>query len=344
MSTDSSIEDPDQLARITAIVTEQVLKALDARRKRPDQAPELEAAADLPQRPRTLQASAVPTARKKKTIKKKSKDSPDDSVSSSELSSKPSTSEEDSSSSESDSSSSSSASEQEKKKKKKRQSRAPDDKSFFKNFITIVNQMEDSDYFIPPRYLRMEHKPQLFSPSMEARQSTTPFTSPLVRYLYESIFSVGFYSNTLVTASAAALEAGIPAKQVAAFLRTGWKPIHDMAADAALMADIQTDPSVSKSTAKAALLLRTSVPAIAATTPLAQQMAKLQRKAGEAAVRAAAKEAQQPKREFQPQQHRKAQQQHKQPQKTKNTYGRSRMPFGSTGAGTAKDATAPKDD
>ena len=67
---------------------------------------------------------------------------------------------------------------------------------------------------------------------------------------------MGFFGHIIIISSAAAaLEKGLEPAHVADFLRSAWKPTHDIAADAALMADLQTDPSVPKATAKAVLLM-----------------------------------------------------------------------------------------
>jgi len=78
---------------------------------------------------------------------------------------------------------------------------------------------------------------------------------------------------------------------VATFLRSYWGDVHDIAADAALVADIQTDQSLPREAARAAILMRTSQPS-ALQSPLAKQIAKMQRKAGQSALQAAVKQAQ----------------------------------------------------
>jgi len=332
MSADS-IGDSDQLARITALVTEQVLKALEQQRiDQLDRPSAVSTAEEAPQRPthNVGKVSVTQAAHRKKKI---TEDSSDDSGSSSDSSS----SDDDSSNSESSSSSSASSSasldlREKKHKKRHKKSSRKQTSGYFTDFKDILSVAEESDFFIPPRGMRILAKPEVFVPPTEARQSAAQFTSPLVKFLFESIFSVGFHAQVAFSASTAALQGGADPVRVAKFIKKAWQAIHNIAADAALMADLQTDPSVPKATAKAALLMRATATHTAAVTPLAKQINKLQRKAGEAAMRAAAKEAhKQAKPSSRPQQNQQQQQQHK-PQQKRHFKSRH-TPHGATGAG-----------
>jgi len=90
-----------------------------------------------------------------------------------------------------------------------------------------------------PRVLDLCRKPKTFVPPIASRQSREPFSSPLVKLLSES---------------------RPDPVNVATFLRSYWGDVHDIAADAALVADIQTDQSLPREAARAAILMRTSQP------------------------------------------------------------------------------------
>ena len=61
-------------------------------------------------------------------------------------------------------------------RKKKKVNKIPD-KDYLGNFRDILAFAEESEYFLAPRALRVEAKPQLFAPPTEARQAATQFTS-----------------------------------------------------------------------------------------------------------------------------------------------------------------------
>jgi len=106
------------------------------------------------------------------------------------------------STSEAESDSSSESTERKISHKKKKANKIPD-KDYLSSFRDILAFAEESEYFLAPRALRVEAKPQLFAPPppTEARQAATQFTSPLVKFLFESVFSVGFFGHIIISSA-----------------------------------------------------------------------------------------------------------------------------------------------
>lgn len=259
--------DPEIIQQLTALIKQQVLEAIDAR---------LPQASDA--HPATQVAEAATAAAENENVLTEEVHEEDGEEIGEDISS----------SQDSDSD----VSWDRRAKQKKKHAKAKRKK--FASFASILELASESSFFIGPRGLKPHAEPALFVPPAEARQSTQSFQSPLLKFMFESVYSIGFFTNVMVTATTAVLDqqSDPTSRALAAFLRQYWAAIHNLAADAALLADLQTDTTVPKETARAALMMRSSAPAAAAPTPLAREIARIQRKAGEAALKQAVKAAQ----------------------------------------------------